>query len=176
MENKLNLGCGKDYKEGWVNLDIQKSVKADVYHNIEMGLPFDDNTFDRVFARCVLEHVSNPLKVMEEIWRVLKPSGVLEFNLPFVGSLDSYQFHHKSFFTPRSFDILLCDNITKHKYDFETYATFKKKYIKVRVTFLHLWLPEFFQYISLFFNILNSFKGELVAIKEVPKKEEKGIK
>ncbi|MFW5840878.1 MAG: class I SAM-dependent methyltransferase, partial [Planctomycetota bacterium] len=37
--------------------------------------PFDDRTFDVVFANSVLEHVSDPVKCFSEIRRVLKPGG-----------------------------------------------------------------------------------------------------
>jgi hypothetical protein len=30
---KLHLGCGHDYKHGWVNIDIDYSVRADIYSN-----------------------------------------------------------------------------------------------------------------------------------------------
>ena len=38
-------------------------------------LPFDSNFFDIVLHHAVLEHVSNPQKGYEEIYRVLKPGG-----------------------------------------------------------------------------------------------------
>ena len=30
---RLNLGCGPDYRKGWVNVDIRKDIKADIVHN-----------------------------------------------------------------------------------------------------------------------------------------------
>ncbi len=39
------------------------------------ALPFEDNTFDVVFCRYLLEHVANPLLVLKEMSRVLKPGG-----------------------------------------------------------------------------------------------------
>lgn len=38
-------------------------------------LPFEDNCFDVVYCRYVLEHVKNPLQVLKEMYRVLKPNG-----------------------------------------------------------------------------------------------------
>jgi len=32
--NKLNIGCGKDYREGWINLDYDKDLKKDVSFNL----------------------------------------------------------------------------------------------------------------------------------------------
>lgn len=40
-------------------------------------LPFQDNSFDAVFAHALLQHLKNPLKALEEMKRVLKPGGVI---------------------------------------------------------------------------------------------------
>lgn len=45
-------------------------------------LHYEDNSFDRVIATHVLEHIPNPHLVLDEWWRVLKPSGVLSLVLP----------------------------------------------------------------------------------------------
>jgi len=47
-------------------------VKGDA-HN----MPFKDNSFDVVYCRYILEHVANPLKVLNEVWRVLINGGSL---------------------------------------------------------------------------------------------------
>lgn len=65
--------------------DIQKPILNNLWENdikvvAEIAdaedLPFQDSTFDRVIATCLLHHVSNPEKVLGEILRVLKPAGV----------------------------------------------------------------------------------------------------
>jgi len=42
---KLNIGCGYDKKEGFMNIDIAGGVNPDKVVNIEKGLPFKENTF-----------------------------------------------------------------------------------------------------------------------------------
>jgi ubiquinone/menaquinone biosynthesis C-methylase UbiE len=39
------------------------------------ALPFEDNSFDVVFCRYLLEHVANPVQVLTEMRRALKPGG-----------------------------------------------------------------------------------------------------
>lgn len=62
-------------------------------------LPFANNTFDLVVAVAVLEHVANPQRVVEEIWRVLKPRGYVYAVTPFLqpvhmGAYDFTRFTH----------------------------------------------------------------------------------
>lgn len=40
-------------------------------------IPFEDASFDAVFSHNVLEHLSNPFEVLKEMYRVLKPNGVI---------------------------------------------------------------------------------------------------
>lgn len=89
---RLNFGCGEDYREGWVNLDVAKLPRVDVVHDMNrFPYPFQDGEFDHVLARHVLEHVPHHLPglskdgflvVMEEMHRILKPGGTLEVISP----------------------------------------------------------------------------------------------
>ncbi len=44
--------------------------------------PFKDNTFDFIFCCSLIEHVKNPEKMLNEVKRVLKPSGYLYLSFP----------------------------------------------------------------------------------------------
>ena len=33
---KLNLGCGKDYIDGWINVDFYDDLNCDVTHDLEV--------------------------------------------------------------------------------------------------------------------------------------------
>ncbi len=45
-------------------------------------LPFDDNTFDRIIASEVLEHIPSDIDALHELTRVLKPGGVIAATVP----------------------------------------------------------------------------------------------
>lgn len=61
----------------YIGIDIdKKNSKADIYADITC-VPLDDNTADIVVSFFVLEHVENPQKVIDEMYRVLKPNGRL---------------------------------------------------------------------------------------------------
>ncbi|MEZ4853560.1 class I SAM-dependent methyltransferase [Flavobacterium sp.] len=52
-------------------------VKADI-----CNLPFENNSFDIIFCNHVLEHIPNDTKAMQELFRVMKPSGWGIFQIP----------------------------------------------------------------------------------------------
>jgi ubiquinone/menaquinone biosynthesis C-methylase UbiE len=51
------------------NVDFQS---ADCY-----SLPFPDSSFDRAFSHALMEHLADPLRAAKELFRVLKPGGVI---------------------------------------------------------------------------------------------------
>ncbi len=97
--NKLNLGCGINYWQGWVNLDFNKEVKADVYADFEKKLPFEDNTFDHIYTHYVLEHTQDFFRLMDELYRICKPNATIEVYVPHFTSIYStkYAYHHQTF-------------------------------------------------------------------------------
>ena len=64
----LDIGCGLR-KEGTVNVDIDVKVRPDVRCDM-YNLPFRENIFHEVILTQVLEHTSNPEKLLKEYWRV----------------------------------------------------------------------------------------------------------
>ena len=50
------------------------------------SLPFDDASFERVFSNALMEHLTDPVRAMREMLRVLKPGGVIGVSSPDWGS------------------------------------------------------------------------------------------
>ncbi len=81
---KINLGCGMDYHEGWVNVDFNKEIKADVYADFTKKLPFKDDYADLVLLDNVLEHIE-PDKYfffLEELHRICKNGAIIQVYVP----------------------------------------------------------------------------------------------
>lgn len=139
MPAKLNLGCGEDYREGWINLDFNKKIKADIYADIEKKLPFKDNTFDYVYAEHVMEHVRNLIQLMEELKRICKSGAIIEIRVPHASSMPAYQDPtHVRFFTYRTFDYF-SDDKSLGFYDLPKFEIVSKKlnYLVKEFSFLN---------------------------------------
>jgi len=61
------------------------------------ALPFADDTFDIIYSANVIEHCNEPVKVLSEAVRVLKPGGILHFEMP---NFTSYFEGHYLVFMP----------------------------------------------------------------------------
>ena len=55
---KLHLGCGKNLMEGWLNIDIDRSVHPDVLLDLKFGLPMRAASASFIYSEHVLEHLS----------------------------------------------------------------------------------------------------------------------
>ncbi len=68
----------------YVTADLQR---ADVDHQVDLiALPFEDASFDLVYASHVLEHIKDDEVALSEIRRILRPGGVAIIPVPIVGS------------------------------------------------------------------------------------------
>ena len=87
----LDVGCGMGTYRHEINrlgsytgMDFDPALKPEVLCNFNIeSFPFPDNSFDFVFSDSVLEHVMNPLAVMDEVYRVMKPGGCGYLLVPF---------------------------------------------------------------------------------------------
>lgn len=68
---RLNVGCGGDILQGWVNVDLAATTEVDVVCDA-CHLPFRDGAFDSSFAKDLLHHLDTPRRAIEEITRVTK--------------------------------------------------------------------------------------------------------
>ena len=59
-----------------------------IQHDINKGLPFNNDFFDIIYMGQVLEHIENASFVLKEIYRVLKSTGTLVIDVPNPYSID----------------------------------------------------------------------------------------
>jgi ubiquinone/menaquinone biosynthesis C-methylase UbiE len=104
---KLNLGCGENYREGWVNTEVLKKLKADKYFDLNsLPYPFESSSFDEVLMKMVLEHLNDPIKVLKELVRITKNEGKITIMVPHASSYANLtDIQHKTNFTENSFNL-----------------------------------------------------------------------
>jgi|GEM_PF-569222 len=80
---KLNLGCGKDIQEGFVNIDLFSENPSVVNMDIRK-LIIKDNSVDLIYANDILEHFSHreTSSILKEWARVLKPNSEIIIRCP----------------------------------------------------------------------------------------------
>src|SRR5579864_661365 len=57
---KVNVGCGQEPFQGWVNLDLDPGAKADILWDIKDGLPFENGSCAFIYSEHFLEHIPVP--------------------------------------------------------------------------------------------------------------------
>jgi SAM-dependent methyltransferase len=101
----LNLGSGKDYKLGWLNLDILERTQPDLVIDLgqQTSLPIsgktlggghiliEENSLRGIYANNVLEHVPDLPCLMTNLLALLKDGGILEVEVPYEKSVTAWQ-------------------------------------------------------------------------------------
>ena len=82
---RLNLGCGREYRPGWINVDKDPTVDPDLLLDLDRPVwPFADDSADFILLKFVLEHVGQSTEVfngiMRELYRIAKPDAVIEIH------------------------------------------------------------------------------------------------
>lgn len=116
---KLNLGCGNDVKDDFINADHDKKKGIDVVMDInKFPWPFKDNSFDYVLCSRILEYSLDISKVMGELYRITKKEGIIEVISPYHKSDGAFK--HSSFITETTPLAYLPEN---------SFTIMKKKYV-----------------------------------------------
>lgn len=83
LSDILHLGCGEDYRDDAVNVDVVPAVNPDVVHDLdEHPWPFDDNSFEVIIANHAVEHLDDVPGAFREIARILRPGGCARLTVP----------------------------------------------------------------------------------------------
>lgn len=65
---------------------LNKDIK--IFNKYLEECHFDTELFDVIILRNVLEHISNPIPLIKEIWRIIKKEGILFIRIPNINSVD----------------------------------------------------------------------------------------
>lgn len=84
---KLNLGCGFNKLDGYLNVDCEPLCQPDCVADLEeFPWPWADESVDEIVASHCLEHVGATsetwIGILKEIWRVCKPGAHVAIMVP----------------------------------------------------------------------------------------------
>ena len=84
---KINLGCGKDYLDDWVNVDFYDDSTCDIKHDLEIfPWPWEDNSVSEILIKHTLEHLGADwkvyIKILQEMYRVCEDDAHIQVDVP----------------------------------------------------------------------------------------------
>ena len=102
---RINLGSGKDYKSGWLNLDVLARTQPDLPLDLAAALPLPlvarspsagpvrlvEASIDVINANNVLEHVADLPALMGNCLRLLKTAGEFHIEVPYEHAPTAWQ-------------------------------------------------------------------------------------
>jgi SAM-dependent methyltransferase len=116
----LDLGCGNKRRPGTIGVDFSERFQPDVIHDLNIfPYPFESKSIDKIYLDNVLEHLDNPLRVMEELFRITKNGDEVIIIVPYFRSRwAAIDMTHKTLFTVDSFAYFDPTNEICIRYDY----------------------------------------------------------
>ncbi len=101
----LDLGCGQKKRPGAIGIDRIALAGVEVTADLDRyPLPVADNVADEIVLSHVLEHLQDVIGIMEEVWRICKPGGLVVIRTPhYTGRYAWLDVTHKRSFCAESF-------------------------------------------------------------------------
>jgi SAM-dependent methyltransferase len=89
---KLDLGAGKNKKEGFIGVDSRAFDGVDVVADLSQPWPWADGVVDEVHCSHMVEHLTAPQRIhfVNELYRVLKVGGKAAIITPHWSSARAY--------------------------------------------------------------------------------------
>jgi SAM-dependent methyltransferase len=102
---RMNLGSGKDYLPGWINVDINKDVNPDLVLDLSRplqlpltlqsptlgALTLQAGSLEAIYANNVLEHVADLPALMTNALTLLGDRGIFAIEVPYEGARTAWQ-------------------------------------------------------------------------------------
>lgn len=81
---RLNLGCGDERLDGFVNVDLRSDCHADVVADVTSLADYPDGSVEMIRAFDLLEHfpASRTCRILRCWWRLLRDDGELILKVP----------------------------------------------------------------------------------------------
>lgn len=137
----LDIGCGKRKIKGAIGIDRIDLEGVDIVWDLDQyPYPFEENTFDAIYATHVLEHLDSILKAMEEIHRIAKPDAKVVVVTPHYSDNASWtDITHKWHLSTYAFKYFDPEN----EFNFYTKARFKVE--SLHIDMARIWRALGFQ-------------------------------
>jgi hypothetical protein len=98
---RLNLGCGPNPVAGWINVDLRREPGVQLSCDLRKGLALATECADYAVGMHVLQDLAwaEIPAALAEMYRVLKPRGVLRLGLPDLDrAIDAYRRKDAAYF------------------------------------------------------------------------------
>jgi hypothetical protein len=82
---RLNLGCGRNIKTGWVNVDFaERENKLDIVCDLSKEFPFDESSCSYIYSEHLIEHLEwlDGHTLIKKCFKSLQAGGVLRIVFP----------------------------------------------------------------------------------------------
>lgn len=110
---KIDLGCGYNKQPGYIGIDRFETPDTKIVCDFDKNIPLEDNTVDYIMASHSLEHASDLILTMEEIYRVCKHKAIVCIAAPYFNtSLNMANPFHKQVFNEHTARFFTSDPVT----------------------------------------------------------------
>jgi SAM-dependent methyltransferase len=156
----VDLGCGTSKVSGAIGIDRLSHPGVNIICDFETSLPLKSDSVDTIHSSHVIEHITNLIPFMEEVYRVCKTGASVYITTPYYTSRGAFRDPtHVRFIAEDTFEYFQ----DPAPYGIKTNFHIEKIHFKYRTFFRYF--PEFIR--KIFRKHLWNVADELTAILKV---------